>query len=305
MKKVQNNISYHNPVLLHRSVKETITDPDGNYVDATFGGGGHSAEILRNLKKGKLFAFDQDDDARNNLFEDPRFTFINANFSYIKNFLRYYNAIPVDGILADLGISSYQINTAGKGFSIRFDDELNMRMDQNNPVSAKTVVNDYDENHLYQIFKEYGEIYNARQLSRAIISARNNQKIETTGQLVFIAEKFTPKNSLNKYLAKVFQAIRIEVNKELENLKTFLIDSLDVLDNGGRLVVISYHSLEDRLVKNFIKTGNFEGHIEKDFYGNIKAPFKSISRKPIIPDPEEIERNPRSRSAKMRIAEKL
>ncbi len=291
--------------MLYRSVKELITDPDGNYVDATFGGGGHSLEILQNLNKGKLFAFDQDDDASSNVINDPRLTFINANFSYIKNFLRYYDAIPVKGILADLGISSFQINTAGKGFSTRFDDELDMRMDQNNPVSARSLVNEYDEKKLIQIFKEYGEIHNARQLAKAIISQREFHTINTTGELVALAEKYSPRKTLNKYLAKLFQAIRIEVNQELESLKIFLEKSLEVLDKGGRLVVISYHSLEDRLVKNFFKSGNFEGITEKDFYGNIITPFKSISKKPIIPELEEIERNPRSRSAKMRIAEKL
>ena len=305
MKTIQNNISYHNPVLLKQSVNYLITDVNGNYVDATFGGGGHSVEILNNIENGHLFAFDQDEDAKNNLFEDSRFTFIDTNYSYLKNFLRYYNAIPVDGILADLGISSYQINTARKGFSTRFDDKLDMRMDQKNPFSAETVINEYDQHQLNKIFKVYGEIHNSWQLSKAIIEARKIKKIETTGQLVDIAQKFTPKNSLNKYLAKVFQAIRIEVNQELENLKTFLEKSLDVLKVGGRLVVISYHSLEDRLVKNFIKAGNFEGQTEKDFYGNIITPFKAISRKPIVPDAKELEDNPRSRSAKMRIAEKI
>lgn len=295
---------YHQPALLTESIDGLDINPAGTYVDVTFGGGGHSKVILNNLKDGRLIAFDQDQDALNNKLDDPRFTFINQNFKFLTNFLRLYKAIPVDGILADLGISSYQIDNPVRGFSTRFDAELDLRMNQKAGISAKDIINQYTLDDLKRIFLEYGEFHNAYHISQAIISARNNSEIETTAQLKNILIKYAERGRENKFFARIFQALRIEVNNEMETLKDFLKQSTTLLKPGGRLVVISYHSLEDRLVKNFMKSGNFEGKIEKDFYGNVIAPFKSITRKPLVPSEKELEINPRSRSAKLRIAER-
>jgi 16S rRNA (cytosine1402-N4)-methyltransferase len=298
-------MDYHQPVLLKECLDGLHIKPDGVYVDVTFGGGGHSKAILQQLgPKGKLFAFDQDKDAANNLPADDRLTFIPQNFMYMKNFLRMHEATQVDGILADLGVSSHQFDIADRGFSIRFEAELDMRMNQSSKKTAATVLNEYDENQLKHIFRSYGEIDNAYKLVKLITDARITQPITTTEQLKNIIAPCTPKFKDNQYLAKVFQALRIEVNDEMEVLKEMLKQSLEVLRVGGRLVVMSYHSLEDRLVKNFIKSGNFEGEAIKDFYGNIDRPFELITRKPVTPSEEEMERNSRSRSAKLRVAEK-
>lgn len=298
------NNSYHIPVLLHAAVDGLNILPNGNYVDATFGGGGHSQEIIQKISSGKLFGFDQDPDARKNELSNENFIFIPQNFCFLKNYLRFNNSEKVDGILADLGVSSHQFDQADRGFSLRFDAKLDMRMNFNQELSAIEVINDYDEQQLKSIFKFYGELNNAHQVARNIIRERVVQKIETTQHLIDTISNLTPKQKEKQFLAQVFQAIRIEVNGELEVLKDFLMQTIDVLKPGGRLVIISYHSLEDRLVKNFMKSGNFEGTVEKDFYGNPITPFEIISRKPILPTAEEIERNPRARSAKLRIAER-
>ena len=295
---------YHNPVLLHESIDGLSIHPDGTYVDVTFGGGGHSREILARLGKGRLLAFDQDEDALDNSISDPRFTLINGNFRYLAHFLRYYQAIPVDGIIADLGISSHQIDTADRGFSTRFEGDLDMRMGKNIRQTAADVVNTYTEEKLCQVFWQYGEIENARRLVSLIAAARVEAPIRTISEFKAIISPCVPKHSENKYLAMVFQALRIEVNNELHNLREMLLQSARVLSTGGRISVISYHSLEDRLVKNFLKTGNFEGRLEKDFFGNVQNTFRSITRKPITPSEPELSGNQRSRSAKLRIAEK-
>jgi len=278
--------------------------PGGTYADATFGGGGHSRRILEILGSGKLIAFDRDPDAVANSIEDERFTLVNADYRYIKNYLKLHEAIPCDGILADLGISSHQIDSAGRGFSTRFDGKIDMRMDVRTELSAIDVLNTYTEHELMDIFRRYGEIKNSHKLAAAIIRSRQDKQIRTTRELKEIAVTCTPRQMENKYLSQVFQAIRIEVNRELESLEIFLEKSLEVLKPGGRLVIISYHSLEDRLVKNFFRSGNLEGRTEQDFYGNIQSNIEAVSRKPIIPGEEEIESNPRARSAKLRIAEK-
>lgn len=296
---------YHDPVLLKECISGLNINPEGTYVDVTFGGGGHSREILRNLTTGKLIAFDQDTDALNNAIDDPRFILVNHNFKFLKNFLKLHNATRVDGILADLGVSSHQFDVAERGFSTRYDSALDMRMNRNQSLSASDVVNNYDESELKKIIRDYGEIKNSRCFANAIIEARNISPITSTSELGEITRKCYPQHKKNKFLAQLFQALRIEVNEELKVLQSLLQQSQESLVQGGRLVVISYHSLEDRLVKNFIKSGNFEGAIEKDFYGNPMVKFKSVTRKPIIPDEEEIERNNRARSAKLRIAEKL
>lgn len=296
---------YHQPALLQESIEGLNINPEGVYVDLTFGGGGHSKEILKHLSpKGRLIAFDQDADAQQNIQDDARFIFVDQNFKYLKNFLRYYNALPVDGILADLGISSYQIDTAARGFATRFDGPLDMRMSQNQKFSAQELVNTYSQEALKEVFEKYGEIDNASKLASQIVLARAESQISTTAQFKETIRKCTPKHQENKYLAQVFQAIRIEINDEMEVLKNMLLQTLDVLKVGGRLAVISYHSLEDRLVKNFMKTGNFEGELHKDFYGKVETPWQLISRKPIIPNEKEIDANPRARSAKLRVAEK-
>jgi 16S rRNA (cytosine1402-N4)-methyltransferase len=276
---------------------------DGTYVDVTFGGGGHSKEILKHLgKDGRLLAFDQDADAQQNLIEDERFEFVDQNFRYLKNFCRLHGAIPVNGILADLGVSSYQFDQADRGFSIRFDAELDMRMNQSSDLSAKEVVNNYSEADLHRIFGIYGEIQNAKSLANTIATARLNSPIVTIADLKNVISARIPKGKENKYLAQVFQALRIEVNQELEALKDFLMQTADVLESGGRLVIMSYHSLEDRLVKNFIAKGKFSGEVEKDFFGNDQKPFDAVSRGAITASAEEIAVNNRARSAKLRIA---
>lgn len=295
---------YHNPVLLHESVEGLQINPNGVYVDATFGGGGHSKAILEHLAHGKLYGFDQDHDAQVNSIPDSRFTFIPQNFKYLKNFLLLYGEKQVDGILADLGVSSYQFDSPSKGFSTRFDGILDMRMDRHNPNDAAHIVNTYTEAELKSIFSRYGELQQSGRMAAAIVETRSIKPIQTTTDLKNTVQRFLPFGKENKTLAQLFQALRIEVNQEIQNLEAFLTQCVAVLKPGGRLVVISYHSLEDRLVKNFIKAGNATGEIEKDFFGNNLSPFKSISRKAIVPDEAEIAVNNRARSAKLRIAEK-
>jgi 16S rRNA (cytosine1402-N4)-methyltransferase len=297
-------VEYHNPVLLHASVDGLDIKPDGIYVDVTFGGGGHSKEILSRLgDNGKLFAFDQDEDALANTLPDERFTLINENFRFIKRFLRFYGIKSVDGILADLGVSSHQFDVAERGFSTRFDAGLDMRMSKKNDLNAFRVVNEYDEANLKRVFFDYGELKNAPALARTILEAREYKAIETTEELKEVLSKFLPEKVRNKVLAQIYQAIRIEVNQEMDVLKEFLEQSLEILKPSGRISVISYHSLEDRLVKRYIKNGMFEGEPERDFYGNYSVPFKIIE-KLIVPDNAEIKLNNRARSAKLRIAEK-
>jgi 16S rRNA (cytosine1402-N4)-methyltransferase len=297
--------NYHVPVMLAECMEALNIKPNGTYVDVTFGGGGHSREIMKHLGEGgRLLAFDQDADAQQNVIDDERFTFIDQNFRYLKNFCRLHNAVQVDGILADLGVSSYQFDQAERGFSIRFDAELDMRMNQASDLSAKEVVNTYAEADLHRIFGMYGEIQNAKTLSKSIVTARLNGPIVTVADLKNAISNNIPRGKENKYLAQVFQALRIEVNQELEALKDFLTQSADVLASGGRLVVMSYHSLEDRLVKNFIAKGKFSGELEKDIYGNDSRPFDAVSRGAITATTEEIVNNNRARSAKLRIAVK-
>ncbi|MBZ4041461.1 16S rRNA (cytosine(1402)-N(4))-methyltransferase RsmH [Flavobacterium hibisci] len=298
-------MEYHNPVLLHPTVDGLNIKPDGIYVDVTFGGGGHSKEILRRLgPNGKLFAFDQDEDALANALPDERFTLINENFRFIKRFLRFHGVRSVDGILADLGVSSHQFDVPERGFSTRFDAGLDMRMSQKNDLNAYRVVNEYDDANLRRVFLDYGELKNAPALSRTIIEAREDSPIRTTDELKDVLAKYLPERLRNKILAQIYQAIRIEVNQEMDVLKEFIEQSLEILKPGGRFSVISYHSLEDRLVKRFIKNGMFEGEPERDFYGNFSVPFKTIG-KLIVPDEAEIKQNNRARSAKLRIAEKI
>jgi len=297
-------MEYHNPVLLKETVDGLNIKPDGIYVDVTFGGGGHSREIMRRLgPNGRLYAFDQDTDALANAIDDERFTLINENFRFIKRFLRFHGVKEVDGILGDLGVSSHQFDVAERGFSTRFDAALDMRMNQNDAISAYHVVNDYEEADLRRIFAEYGELTTAKGLANAIVMARKDQPIKNTEQLKKVLSKFLPAHKSNKILAQIYQAIRIEVNQEMEVLKEFLEQSLEILKPGGRLSVISYHSLEDRLVKRFMKNGMFEGEPERDFFGRFEVPFKLIG-KMIVPSEAEIKENNRARSAKLRIAEK-
>jgi len=296
---------YHIPVMLNECLEGMNIKADGTYVDVTFGGGGHSRSILQQLDTGKLIAFDQDDQAADNIEDDKNLIFVNHNFQYLKNFLKFHEQIPVDAILADLGVSSHQIDTADRGFSFRFAGELDMRMNQEQDLSAKELINTYSPKDLAFIFKHYGELKPAYPMSLAIADAREIAPINTTQQLTDVLRRFTPKHKSNKFLAQVFQALRIAVNGELQALEAMLMQTAEVLKPGGRLVVMSYHSLEDRLVKNFIQSGNVSGEIEKDFYGNPIKPFKNLTRKPITASDEEIERNPRARSAKLRIAERI
>lgn len=293
---------YHNPVMLHESVEALNIRPGGVYVDATFGGGGHSRAILEKLGNGRLIGFDQDEDAAANVPKDERFIFVPNNFRYLRNFLRYYGFDRVDGILADLGVSSFQIDAAQRGFSTRFEGVLDMRMDRSNPLDAATVVNTYSLEDLTRIFNLYGELPQARRFAEAVLRAR---PIQTTGELRKSVEKLLPKGKEHKPLAQLFQALRIEVNQELEVLEEFLQQSIEMLDNGGRLVVIAYHSLEDRLVKNYMKAGNASGEAEKDFFGNSKSSLRPVSRKALTPSDEELQLNNRSRSARLRVAEKV
>ncbi len=299
--------AYHIPVLLQPCINGLNINPDGVYVDLTFGGGGHSKEILKHLSaKGKLFSFDQDEDAQANIPDDKRLTFVPHNFRYISNYLKLYGITKVDGILGDLGVSSHQFDKGERGFSIRFDADLDMRMNQKSDLTAKKVLNTYDVKKLTALFREYGEVDNAFKLANLIVEARTNGSIDTTAQLKEIIKPCTPKFEESRYLAKVYQAIRIEVNQEMEALKECLTQCVHLLKPDARLVVMSYHSLEDRLVKNVIRSGNVEGVEEKDLvFGKITRYFKSLTSKPIVPDAEEIEKNSRARSAKLRIAVKL
>jgi len=298
-------MEYHNPVLLLASVEGLNIQPDGVYVDVTFGGGGHSKEILKRLgPNGKLFAFDQDEDALANTLSDERFCLINENFRFIKRFLRFHGIRQVDGILADLGVSSHQFDVAERGFSTRFEAELDMRMSQKGELNAFKVINEYEEATLKKVFAEFGELSNAGAIANTIVNARKDKPIKNTEHLKQVLSKFLPAHKSHKILAQIYQAIRIEVNEEMDVLKEFLIQAEEILLPGGRLSVISYHSLEDRLVKRFIKNGMFEGEPERDFYGNFSVPFKTIG-KLIVPDAEEIKVNNRARSAKLRIAEKI
>ncbi len=297
--------NYHTPVMLQECIAALAIRPEGTYVDVTFGGGGHSKQILNKLNnQGCLLAFDQDEDAKQNIPNDKRFTFVEQNFRYLKNYCRLYNAIPVDGILADLGVSSHQFDQAKRGFSVRFDADLDMRMNKSSDLTAKTIINTYGEEELHRIFGMYGELHNAKTLAKTVVTARLNQPISTIAELKIAIQNLIPKGKENKYLAQVFQALRIEVNQELEALQEFLVQSAEVLVSGGRLVVMSYHSLEDRLVKNFIAKGKFRGEVEKDFFGNDQKPFDAISRGAITASEEEIKINNRARSAKLRIAVK-
>ena len=299
-------VTYHNPVLLTQSIDGMNIHKDGIYVDVTFGGGGHSKEILKRLEgEAHLYSFDQDADAENNIVDDRRFTFVRSNFRYLKNFLRYYHEDDgVDGIIADLGVSSHHFDDAERGFSFRYNAPLDMRMNQRAKTTAAEIVNNYCEKSLANLLYYYGELKNSRQIAAAIIRERTKKPIETTEELLNIVQPFWGKDREKKELAKVFQALRIEVNHEMDALKEMLTSATECLKPGGRLVVITYHSLEDRMVKNIMKTGSIEGDEEKDFFGNVSSPFKLITRKPIVPDVEEQENNPRSRSAKLRIAEK-
>ena len=296
---------YHTPVMLKESIDGLAIKSAGLYVDVTYGGGGHARAILENLgTEGRLLGFDQDSDALSNLPEDERFTFVNQNFNYLTNFLRLYKAFPVDGILADLGVSSHQLDAAERGFSIRFDAALDLRMNRNAGLTARQVVNQYSQEELTRIFRDFGELPNAWKLALTLIEAREKQAINTTEQLKQVVERFTRKGQENKFYARVFQALRIEVNGELEALKSMLQQSIKAIKPGGRLVVMSYHSLEDRLVKHFMRSGNFDDLETKDFYGNVLAPFRMINRKAITATDQEIETNPRARSARLRIAER-
>ena len=298
-------MEYHNPVLRQLSVDYLVSDPNGVYVDVTYGGGGHSRTIMEKLDQGRLVAFDQDADAQSQLIEDEQFTFVASNFKNLSRFLKYHQAYPVDGILADLGVSSHKFDTPERGFSYREDGALDMRMNTQSGKSAQDVINQYDEKALSDIFYRYGELSDGRALARRILKAREEQPILTTQQLVEVLRPALIRGKENKSLSKIFQAIRIEVNQEMSVLEDFLTQTVDALKVGGRLVIISYHSLEDRLVKNFMRSGRLDGEVEKDFFGNPLTPFKLITRKAIQPEDEEINDNPRARSAKLRVAEKI
>lgn len=297
--------TYHVPVLLNESIDGMNLQPGGIYVDVTFGGGGHSKEILRRADKtARLFSFDQDEDAEKNIVDDKRFTFVRSNFRYLYNFLRYHGIEQVDGILADLGVSSHHFDDSERGFSFRFDGNLDMRMNKRAGKTAADIVNTYDEERLAGIFYLYGELKNSRKLASALVKARSRKTIVTIGDFLEIVKPMFGREREKKELAKVFQALRIEVNQEMEALKEMLYAATEALRPGGRLVIITYHSLEDRMVKNMMKTGNVEGKVHQDFFGNVQTPFRMINNKVIVPSNEEINRNPRSRSAKLRIAEK-
>ncbi|WP_103864699.1 16S rRNA (cytosine(1402)-N(4))-methyltransferase RsmH [Aquimarina sp. I32.4] len=298
-------MEYHNPVLLKKTVDGLAVEPNGIYVDVTFGGGGHSKEILKRLgAEGRLYAFDQDQDALGNAIDDERFTLINENFRFIKRFLRFHGIRKVDGILGDFGVSSHQFDVAERGFSTRFEADLDMRMNQSGKISAYNIINEYEEVDLRRMFLQYGELRNAPKLARAIVGARKDQDVKTSAVLKEILSPFLPKHREHKVMAQIYQAIRIEVNQEIEVLKEFLQQTTGLLNPGGRISLISYHSLEDRLVKRFIRNGMFEGEPEKDLYGNMTVPFKKVGGL-IVPDESEIKENNRARSAKLRIAKKI
>ncbi len=298
-------MAYHDPVLKDESIEALLIQPRGIYVDATFGGGGHTRAILEKLDSdSQIFGFDQDEDVLPNLPDDERFTFVHHNFKYLKRFLKLHGVTEVDGILGDLGVSSHQLDKAERGFSYRFEAELDMRMNQQDELSAKDILNTYSASDLQRVLSEYGEVRNSKTLAEAIVRERQLKAIQSTGDFLRMAEPYI-RGQRNRYLSQVFQALRIEVNDEMGVLKTFLEESLEVLKPGGRLVIITYHSIEDRFVKKFLKAGNFEGEQQKDFYGNIFRPFKIITKKPILPSKEEIKRNPRARSASLRVGEKI
>lgn len=298
-------LDYHIPALLDECMSGLNINPDGVYIDVTFGGGGHSREILKHLKKGTLIAFDQDLDAFKNKPEQENFLLVHSNYRYMKNFLRFHGFDKVDGILADLGISFHQVDEASRGFSFRSDADIDMRMNTTGEKTAADILNEYEEKELNRIFKEYGELKNSWNITKSVIAFRSNKPFKKISELVGALEKLTPKKNENKFFAKVFQALRIEVNHEMDALTEFLESTKDCLTKNGRLAIISYHSLEDRLVKNFIRSGKVDGKVEKDIYGNFQTPFKQVNKKIIIPNEDEIKRNPRSRSAKLRIAEKI
>jgi len=296
---------YHRPVLLEESLNGLNIQRGGTYIDFTYGGGSHSKAILERLGEGRLISFDQDPDAEKNIVRDNRLLFIRGNFRYVRNYLRYYGIKSIDGALADLGVSSHHFDAAERGFSFRFDSKIDMRMNPEATKSATDVLNQYPEEDLKILFSKYGELKNSGRLARAVCSARRTNKIRTTGQFVETIQECIPVRGQQKYLAKVFQALRIEVNDELESLKQMLEQTIRFMNRGSRMVILSYHSLEDRLVKHFFRTGNFEGNIEKDFYGNVVSPLRQVNRNIIQPGFAETEQNPRARSAKLRIAEKL
>ena len=302
---MNNTDVYHIPVLLNESIEGMNLKANGIYADMTFGGGGHSKEILRRMGEDcHFYSFDQDEDAVKNIVDDKRFTFVRSNFRYLRNFMRYYGVEQLDGILADLGVSSHHFDDSERGFSFRFDGKLDMRMNKRAGMTAADIVNTYDEEKLADVFYIYGELKNSRKLAATIAKARQQKQITTIGEFLDIIKPLFGREREKKELAKVFQALRIEVNHEMEALKEMLYEATDLLKPGGRLVVITYHSLEDRMVKNLIKAGNIEGKVEQDFYGNVQSPFRAVNNKVIVPTDEEVNQNPRSRSAKLRIAEK-
>ena len=297
---------YHIPALLDACMAGLAVQPDGTYVDVTFGGGGHSRAILERLgDKGRLYAFDQDEDACVNRIEDNRFTFVRSNFRFLKNFMRYYDVDSIDGLLADLGVSFHHFDASERGFSFRFDGALDMRMNRRARTTAADIIESYTQEQLSDIFYLYGELRSARKIAGAVVSARRVQKIDTTTRLVEVVSPYIDKRQEKKELAQLFQALRIEVNQEMEALRRMLLSACELVRPGGRIAILTYHSLEDRLVKNFFKTGNFEGRVEKDFFGRIESPIRPVNNKVIVPDDDEVIRNPRARSAKLRIAEKL
>lgn len=297
---------YHIPALLDACMAGLAVQPDGTYVDVTFGGGGHSRAILERLgDKGRLYAFDQDEDACVNRIEDNRFTFVRSNFRFLKNFMRYYDVDSIDGLLADLGVSFHHFDASERGFSFRFDGALDMRMNRRARTTAADIIESYTQEQLSDIFYLYGELRSARKIAGAVVSARRVQKIDTTTRLVEVVSPYIDKRQEKKELAQLFQALRIEVNQEMEALRRMLLSACELVRPGGRIAILTYHSLEDRLVKNFFKTGNFEGRVEKDFFGRIESPLRPVNNKAIVPDDDEVIRNPRARSAKLRIAEKL
>ncbi len=296
---------YHNPVMLQECIEGLNINPDGVYVDVTFGGGGHSKEILKRLVSGKLIAFDQDADAKQNITNDKNFLFVDQNFRYLKKYCRLHGYAKVDGILADLGVSSHQFDTPERGFSIRFDADLDMRMDKDADVTAAKILNEYSQDELHRIFGMYGEVHNAKTLAKQIVISRSNEPFKTIAQLKKSIQHLVKRGKENQYYAQVFQALRIEVNKEMESLEEMLLQSAEILSEGGRLVVISYHSLEDRLVKNFMSKGKFKGEVDKDFFGNDLKPIAPLSKKAIVPSALEVSLNSRARSAKLRIGIKL